>query len=159
MLWVVAESCVALNDRQKQLLSIVIGSFDAYFVDKIPNVLRTLISAIEDRGLEHEGLYRLSGNVATVKSIGEQCFYDDTIDLAQASVHELTGVVKFILRDMNPPLLTFQYYEEFIASVSDEDDSSNIEHIVPVLLKLPNSNFSDLYMLISHLKRYERMRE
>ena len=149
-----AEEAVKLSERHKDMLCIVVESFDGYFVDKIPRILQALIAAIEERGVETEGIYRLSGNFLAVKALCEQCFEDDTLNFSESDVHELTGAIKFILRDMNPPLLTFDLYDRFLESVSSDEDSEHPDAIAPVLQDLPDKNFRELYLLIQHLRRF-----
>ncbi len=154
LVWVIAEESVALPDRQKELLSIIVGSFDAYFVDKIPTILPSLYAAIEEHGVDAEGIYRLSGNFTIIKALCEQCYYEDALDFAGAEVHALAGTVKTILREMNPPLCTFKLYDKFLACAANENLVEQSQMLLDVLAKLPSANFENMFLLIQHLKKF-----
>ena len=135
------------------LLSIVVGSFEAFFDDNVPVILSSLMAAIEDHGLETEGIYRLSGNLNNIKSLCEHCYFDDQHDLSNAGIHELTGAVKLILREMYPPITTFIFYQEFLDAVSGDDEAQYADYLLPVLSQIPDTNFAILYNLMQHLKK------
>ena len=63
-----------MSDRCKELLTIVVGSFSAFYEDKVPILLKKLVTAVEDIGIESEGLYRLSGNISNIKALVTQSF-------------------------------------------------------------------------------------
>ena len=145
-----------MSDRCKELLTIVVGSFSAFYEDKVPILLKKLVTAVEDIGIESEGLYRLSGNISNIKALVTQSFENPHQDFSTVGeINELTGLMKFILREMVPPLLTYKYYDQFIASVNGENDELNKNRIFKVLKTIPNSTFSNIYLLFRHLQRFD----
>lgn len=142
-----------MHARHKELLSIVIESLGGFFIDKAPSILRPLIEAIEDRDLNADGIYRLSGNSLNIRNLCEQCYFEDLPDFSTADIHELTGTVKTILRDMTPPLLTFNRYYAFIQAVTSEDERLHEKNMTVLLRKIPDLNFSILYYLAQHLRK------
>ncbi len=145
---------VPINERGAEFLATVAASFNAYYDDRIPLALQKLVVAIEDRGVETEGIYRLSGSHTKIKTIQEQCFDLHTSELiTDADIHDLTGAMKAILREMVPPLLTYDLYDRLLASVANPDETQHTVKLMEVLYALPDKNFAKAYFVFQHLQR------
>lgn len=109
--------------------------------DAVPLIVKVCVEAVERRGLflhllltnRHQGLdsvgiYRLSGNAATVQKLKQrfcQCLYyrlplffvAEPVNLDDeewADINAITGVLKLYLRELKNPIMTFERYDSFI---------------------------------------------
>jgi hypothetical protein len=93
---------------------------------KVPLVVDRLITTIEMHGLYTEGIYRKSGVSSKVKELKVKMDEGDLerVDFENYQVHVLAAVLKSFFRDMPEPLLTFEYYDDFLhaASLTEPQD-------------------------------------
>lgn len=93
---------------------------------KVPLVVDRLITTIEMHGLYTEGIYRKSGVSSKVKELKTKMDEGDLekVDFENYQVHVLAAVLKSFFRDMPEPLLTFEYYDDFLhaASLTEPQD-------------------------------------
>lgn len=54
---------------------------------------------------------------------------------------------------MSEPLLTFEYYENFITAANLENDNDRITTLYDILKKLPSPNYDLMERLVFHLAR------
>lgn len=86
----------------------------------IPKIYQSVIHNLNSRCLDEDGILRLAGQKQKLeqlyKEIEEKFYtnrtYVETL-LAQATVHELTGVLKKLLRDLPDPLFTMELFDMF----------------------------------------------
>ncbi|XP_046748908.1 unconventional myosin-IXAa-like isoform X4 [Diprion similis] len=122
---------------------------------KVPLVVDRLITTIELHGLYTEGLYRKSGvssKVRELKSKMDEGALED-VDFENYQVHVLAAVLKSFFRDMPEPLLTFEYYDDFLHAANLTDPHDRICTLFAILKKLPKPNFDLMERLIVHLAR------
>lgn len=74
--------------------------------------------------------------------------------MTDADLHDLTGTMKSLLREMVPPLLTYAHYNALIEAVASPDETDHFPKLSQVLAAFPDKNFSKTYYLILHLQRY-----
>ncbi|KAJ8669058.1 hypothetical protein QAD02_000317 [Eretmocerus hayati] len=122
---------------------------------KVPLVVDRLITTIELHGLYTEGLYRKSGVSSKVKEL--KCKMDEgeleRVDFEHYQVHVLAAVLKSFFRDMPEPLLTFEYYDDFLHAASLTDPQDRVSTLFAILKKLPKLNFDLMERLTLHLAR------
>ncbi|XP_046430250.1 unconventional myosin-IXa-like isoform X2 [Neodiprion fabricii] len=122
---------------------------------KVPLVVDRLITTIELHGLYTEGLYRKSGVSSKVKELKlkmDEGALED-VDFENYQVHVLAAVLKSFFRDMPEPLLTFEYYDDFLHAANLTDPHDRICTLFAILKKLPKPNFDLMERLIVHLAR------
>ncbi|KAJ3273457.1 hypothetical protein HDV01_004377 [Terramyces sp. JEL0728] len=89
--------------------------------DYLPRILPRCFDAIEKRGINSEGIYRIAARVSDVTDLKIACetnldevnFMDDTID-----INAVAGVVKMYIRELPDPLLLFPVKERIEYSVN-----------------------------------------
>ncbi|XP_077291257.1 unconventional myosin-IXa-like isoform X3 [Arctopsyche grandis] len=123
---------------------------------KVPVVVDRLVTTIELYGLYTEGIYRKSGVSSKVKEL--KVLLDespeDTVNLLEGyPVHVLTSVLKGFFREMPEPLLTFDFYDDFILAANLIDPQDRVATLFDILKKLPKPNFDLMERLIFHLAR------
>ncbi|XP_006608884.1 unconventional myosin-IXa-like isoform X3 [Apis dorsata] len=122
---------------------------------KVPIVVDRLITTIEMHGLYTEGIYRKSGVSSKVKELKLKMDEGDLegVDFENYQVHVLAAVLKSFFRDMPEPLLTFEYYDDFLHAANLTDPRDRISTLFAILKKLPKPNFDLMERLIVHLAR------
>ncbi|XP_033204867.2 unconventional myosin-IXb isoform X1 [Bombus vancouverensis nearcticus] len=122
---------------------------------KVPIVVDRLITTIEMHGLYTEGIYRKSGVSSKVKELKVKMDEGDLekVDFENYQVHVLAAVLKSFFRDMPEPLLTFEYYDDFLHAANLTDPRDRISTLFAILKKLPKPNFDLMERLIVHLAR------
>ncbi|XP_011144623.1 rho GTPase-activating protein 26 isoform X1 [Harpegnathos saltator] len=115
------------------------------------------ITALEDRGLEEQGLYRVVGVASKVNKLltmGLDKRKVDKINLNDRFEWEsktITSALKTYLRTLSEPLMTFRYYNSFITAAKQETKETRINDIHNLVYRLPKANFNMLILLITHL--------
>jgi hypothetical protein len=86
----------------------------------VPLVVEACITAVEDRGMDYEGIYRKSGGAAQMRLI-QQAFDRGDVNLADEDTYNdicaVTSVLKTYFRDLPDPLLTYDLYPRWIEVV------------------------------------------
>lgn len=121
----------------------------------VPLVVERLITTIEMHGMYTEGIYRKSGVNSKVKELKRKMDEGELekIDFGNYQVHVLAAVLKSFFRDMPEPLLTFEYYDDFLHAASLIDCEDREMTLFAILEKLPKPNFDLMQRLIVHLAR------
>ena len=115
------------------------------------------IAAVEERGIDEEGIYRKSGMQAKIsKTIKEfekgKIEKLDFSDETENDIHTVTGCLKYLLAHTLPePVFTFEKHEELVATgkISNYDERSL--KLQGIIKGLPQSNQDLLGLLIAHL--------
>ncbi|XP_057339824.1 rho GTPase-activating protein 26-like isoform X1 [Microplitis mediator] len=115
------------------------------------------INALENRGLEEQGLYRVVGVASKVNkllSMGldkrklDKLNFDDKFEWESKTI---TSALKTYLRTLSEPIMTFRFYNSFIIAAKLESRESRIHDIHTLVYRLPKANFNILMLLIKHL--------
>ncbi|ORY84764.1 hypothetical protein BCR37DRAFT_412452 [Protomyces lactucae-debilis] len=122
----------------------------------IPRIALQLMDAIERKGLDEVGIYRISGSLATVNRL-KQCF--DTgrpVELENeqwSDIHAIAGAFKLWLRELPEPVMTYDLYADFLATVDIKDPTGKHAKLRDLIYKLPAPNFALLRRLLEHLQK------
>jgi hypothetical protein len=97
---------------------------------RIPILLEQCIGIIETRGLRCQGIYRLSGNAATITRIRGEINKGNFAELVEdgMDVNVVSGLLKctllsflqlttVFLRELTDPVIPFSYYDRFVAAM------------------------------------------
>ncbi|XP_034257304.1 rho GTPase-activating protein 10 [Pantherophis guttatus] len=127
-------------------------------LDKIGfTILRKCISAIERRGINDQGLYRVVGVSSKVQRLlnllmdAKTC---DEVDLegnTEWEVKTITSTVKQYLRSLPEPLMTYDLHGEFITPAKSGSPESRVKLIHSLVHKLPEKNKEMLEIVVKHL--------
>ncbi|KFM62897.1 Rho GTPase-activating protein 12, partial [Stegodyphus mimosarum] len=121
---------------------------------KVPKFVSKCIEVIEEKELTADGLYRASGNLSQVQKIRIHVNQDDYSCLSdEEDVHVLTGALKMFFREMKEPLFPFNMFDHFLNAIALPDANSKLEALKDLVLKLPESNYETLKVLLEHLLR------
>uniref|UniRef100_A0A8C2GUF6 Rho GTPase activating protein 9 n=1 Tax=Cyprinus carpio TaxID=7962 RepID=A0A8C2GUF6_CYPCA len=130
----------------------------------VPQFVRKCTDAVERKGLETDGIYRVSGNLAVIQKLrfavnheravttdGRYLFPEDLVqerldldDPQWEDIHVITGALKLFFRELPEPLVPYGFFQDIVETVSE------LKHLV---LSMPPPNHHTLRHMIQHLRR------
>ncbi|KAJ8004283.1 hypothetical protein DPEC_G00157200 [Dallia pectoralis] len=124
---------------------------------KRPMVVDMCIQEIESRGVQSEGLYRISGFSDLIEDV--KLAFDRDGEKADISVNVyediniITGALKLYFRDLPIPIITYDAYPRFMEAAKITDPDKCLEAHHEALKLLPPAHCETLRYLMAHLKR------
>ncbi|KAF5889263.1 rho GTPase-activating protein 12-like isoform X1, partial [Clarias magur] len=122
----------------------------------VPNFVRMCIEHVESAGLNVDGLYRVSGNLAVIQKLRFAVNHDEKVDLADSKwedIHVITGALKMFFRELPEPLFTYSYFNDFVNAIKNSDYKQRLQAIKDLIKQLPKPNQETMQALFRHLKR------
>ncbi|KAF9900719.1 hypothetical protein EC991_006939 [Linnemannia zychae] len=123
----------------------------------VPLVVERCIEAVDERGLEVEGIYRRSGMAAEARQLVQA--YDTGIqpDLMDTNVYQdicsITSVLKQYLRSLPQPLIPYDLYTDFMEAISLPQNEAKVQTFKDLMDRLPVAHYATLKVLLEHLGR------
>uniref|UniRef100_A0A8D1SP76 Rho GTPase activating protein 10 n=1 Tax=Sus scrofa TaxID=9823 RepID=A0A8D1SP76_PIG len=120
-------------------------------------ILRKCISAVETRGINDQGLYRVVGVSSKVQRLLSMLMDVKTcneVDLENSpdwEVKTITSALKQYLRSLPEPLMTYELHGDFIVPAKSGSPESRVNAIHFLVHKLPEKNKEMLDILVKHL--------
>ncbi|XP_036847966.1 rho GTPase-activating protein 9 isoform X1 [Manis javanica] len=126
------------------------------------------------RGLDVDGIYRVSGNLAVVQKLrflvdreravtsdGRYMFpehpgQEGRLDLDSAEwddIHVVTGALKLFLRELPQPLVPPLLLPRFRAALALSESEQRLSQIQELIDSMPKPNHDTLWYLLEHLRR------
>uniref|UniRef100_A0A452EGG2 Rho GTPase activating protein 9 n=1 Tax=Capra hircus TaxID=9925 RepID=A0A452EGG2_CAPHI len=137
--------------------------------DTVPSFVRLCVAAVDKRGLDVDGIYRVSGNLAVVQKLrflvdrGEKAVElhvsepkEGRLDLDSAEwddIHVITGALKLFLRELPQPLVPSLLLPDFRAAVALTESEQCLSQIQELISSMPKPNHDTLRYLLEHLCR------
>lgn len=127
---------------------------------EIPYIVEHAIKVIEDKSMETEGVFRLSGSQTQIDKLKAEFNAGVQVDLKPiADPHTVTGLLKLYLRELPEPLMTYDLYESFVTAQQERDPNKRLRYIRHLISCLPKVNRATLKTLIQFLGRVEKHSE
>ncbi|XP_073896671.1 rho GTPase-activating protein 10 isoform X7 [Macaca fascicularis] len=120
-------------------------------------IIRKCISAVETRGINDQGLYRVVGVSSKVQRLlsmlmdVKTCHEVDLENSADWEVKTITSALKQYLRSLPEPLMTYELHGDFIVPAKSGSPESRVNAIHFLVHKLPEKNKEMLDILVKHL--------
>ncbi|XP_057699205.1 rho GTPase-activating protein 10 [Corythoichthys intestinalis] len=129
---------------------------DAQLDDVGLSFVKNSISAIEKRGINDQGLYRVVGVSSKVQKLLSLMIDEKSneVDLSTSDdwdVKTITSALKLYLRSLPEPLMTYGLYKEFISPAKGGSPESRIQAVHCLIHKLPEKNRQVLGLFMKHL--------
>ncbi|XP_034499966.1 rho GTPase-activating protein 9 isoform X2 [Ailuropoda melanoleuca] len=142
--------------------------------DTVPSFVRLCIAAVDKRGLDVDGIYRVSGNLAVVQKLRflvdreravtsdgryvfpEQPGQEGRLDLDSAEwddIHVVTGALKLFLRELPQPLVPPSLLPHFRAALALSESEQRLSQIRELIGSMPKPHRDTLQYLLEHLCR------
>ncbi|KAI9359688.1 Rho GTPase activation protein [Zopfochytrium polystomum] len=121
----------------------------------VPAVVEQCCGEVERRGITSQGIYRLSGNTATIAKMKVSYNQGETValDADDLDINLVTGLLKSYFRELQNPLIPFEFYDQFIGSAKIQDYNERLITLKTLVQSLPQSNYQVLEYLMRHLNR------
>ncbi|CAF95638.1 unnamed protein product, partial [Tetraodon nigroviridis] len=140
----------------------------------VPRFVVKCIKTVEKRGLDIDGIYRVSGNLAVIQKLRHKadhgdllllpnaavgflsvstflfCFSEEQLDLEDGQweeIHVITGALKLFLRELPEPLFPFSSFDKFIAAIQLPDYNLRVSYMRDLVRSLPLPNHDTMELL------------
>ncbi|XP_005994728.1 rho GTPase-activating protein 12b isoform X2 [Latimeria chalumnae] len=121
----------------------------------VPKFVKMCIEYVEKHGLDIDGLYRVSGNLAIIQKLRFAVNHDEKLDLNDSKwedIHVVTGALKMFFRELPEPLFTYNYFNDFVQAIKTQD-KHRVHAIRDLIKQLPKPNQDTMQALFKHLKK------
>ncbi|KAM6470070.1 rho GTPase-activating protein 9 isoform 2-T3 [Liasis olivaceus] len=140
----------------------------------VPRFVQQCVEAVEQRGLDADGIYRVNGNLAIIQKLRfivdreravtsdgryvfpEQRCQEEKLNLTNPQwddVHVITGALKLFFRELPEPLVPYSHVDGFIDSVKLSDHKEKVSKLAGLIQSLPQPNRDTLRYLLEHLRK------
>ncbi|THG99755.1 hypothetical protein EW145_g7206 [Phellinidium pouzarii] len=130
-------------------------SLEVSQIANLPAIVFRSIQYLEaNKADQEEGIYRLSGSSAVIKSLKDRFNTEGDVDLQVSDVrdpHAIAGLLKSFLRELPSSLLTRELHMRFLAVMDFVDTQERIKELQELISQLPIANYSLLRALTAHL--------
>ncbi|KAK7828199.1 hypothetical protein U0070_025315, partial [Myodes glareolus] len=121
----------------------------------VPKFVKLCIEHVEEHGLDVDGIYRVSGNLAVIQKLRFAVNHDEKLDLNDSKwedIHVVTGALKMFFRELPEPLFTFSHFNDFVNAIK-QDPRQRVTAVKDLIRQLPKPNQDTMQILFRHLKR------
>uniref|UniRef100_A0A3Q3N5H9 Rho GTPase-activating protein 26 n=1 Tax=Mastacembelus armatus TaxID=205130 RepID=A0A3Q3N5H9_9TELE len=120
------------------------------------NVMKKFIYAVDTRGINEQGLYRIVGVNSRVQKLlnlamDPKTCADVELESPEWEIKTITSAIKHYLRMLPAPLMTYQYQRSFIKAAKLDNPEARVTEIHALVHRLPEKNRQMLELLIKHL--------
>ncbi|KAF9155520.1 hypothetical protein BG015_009601 [Linnemannia schmuckeri] len=123
----------------------------------VPLVVEKCIEAVDERGLEVEGIYRRSGMAAEARQLVQMYDIGLQPDLMDSDIYQdicsITSVLKQYLRSLPQPLIPYDLYAEFMEAISLPQNNVKMQTFKDLMDRMPVAHYATLKVLLEHLNR------
>uniref|UniRef100_UPI0037E85B9C rho GTPase-activating protein 26-like isoform X2 n=1 Tax=Semicossyphus pulcher TaxID=241346 RepID=UPI0037E85B9C len=120
------------------------------------NVMKKFIYAVETRGINEQGLYRIVGVSSRVQKLlglamDPKTCADVELENQEWEIKTITSAMKHYLRVLPAPLMTYQYQRSFIKAAKLDNQEARVTEVHALVHRLPEKNRQMLELLMKHL--------
>mmetsp|Transcript_32601 Transcript_32601/g.44759 ORF Transcript_32601/g.44759 Transcript_32601/m.44759 type:complete len:304 (-) Transcript_32601:243-1154(-) len=124
----------------------------------IPVLVIDCIAEIRERGINEDGILRVSGSAAQIKDLQNTYRKGKQVDLSNVYIHTVGGLLKNFFRDMPKPVLTFEAYSQFLETASMEDEQK-VPRLRDLIAQIPMENqelFHKIVVFVREVGKYAK---
>lgn len=121
---------------------------------RIAYVIELCVCCLLEKGLYEEGLLRVgcaSSKLRRMISAINANYVTPPLPEKYADPHVIAGVLKKYLRSLPDPLLTFEFYPDFVAAAQKQNETQRKAAILNIINQLPKANYDNLRYLTKFL--------
>lgn len=121
------------------------------------SIIKKCIHAVETRGINEQGLYRIVGVNSRVQKLlsvlmdPKAASETETDICAEWEIKTVTSALKTYLRMLPGPLMMYQFQRSFIKAAKLENQETRVSEIHSLVHRLPEKNRQMLQLLMNHL--------
>ncbi|QRW02916.1 Rho GTPase-activating protein 21-B [Ceratobasidium sp. AG-Ba] len=125
-------------------------------IANLPAIVFRCIEYLEAKKADQEeGIYRLSGSSAVIKSLKDRFNTEGDVNLLESEdywdPHAVAGLLKSYLRELPSSILTRDLHLLFLAVIDLADPQERVSELASLISQLPLANYSLLRALTAHL--------
>ncbi|KAL7875859.1 hypothetical protein AOLI_G00108220 [Acnodon oligacanthus] len=142
--------------QQKTVFSVLIGDVARQEGVLVPHIVRSCVEEIERRGLEEEGIYRISGasrEIQALKHAFDTNYWEAVSKVRSVDVNTVSGTLKLYFRELPEPLIPTDHFQSLSKALDLADPYLRAEMMISELQSFPDVNRNTLLFLLHHLKR------
>ncbi|KJE95981.1 hypothetical protein CAOG_06359 [Capsaspora owczarzaki ATCC 30864] len=122
-----------------------------------PALVEKVIQTLTVRGLDKEGIFRLSGTASQIQALKVRFDQGENVNLDEVhDPHVVSGLLKLFLREMPEPLLTFALFDSFVAAQNAVNETQRASYFRACVAALPPCNYALLKRLLGFLLEVSR---
>ncbi|XP_059363847.1 active breakpoint cluster region-related protein-like [Carassius carassius] len=128
----------------------------------VPHIVRSCVEEVERRGLNEEGIYRVSGvssEIQALKHAFNTNYRKAVSKLRTVDVNAVSGTLKLYFRELPLPLIPSEYFKELADALDIADPYLRADSMLTLLQTLPDVNRNTLLFLLHHLRRVAERKE
>ncbi|KAF8518022.1 RhoGAP-domain-containing protein [Hysterangium stoloniferum] len=134
----------------------IVDALQVAQIGSLPAVVFRCIQYLEaKKANQEEGIYRLSGSSAVIKSLKDRFNTEGDVDLLASDEfwdpHAIAGLLKSYLRELPTSILTRDLHLKFLAVMDLTDPKERVDELAHLISQLPLPNYSLLRALTAHL--------
>lgn len=131
-------------------------ALDIAQIASLPAIVFRAIQYLETKKADQEeGIYRLSGSSAVIKSLKDRFNTEGDVDLLASDeywdLHAIAGLLKSFLRELPASILTRDLHLRFLAVIDFVNAQERIRELSLLISALPLANYCLLRALTAHL--------
>ncbi|XP_036007731.1 rho GTPase-activating protein 15 isoform X3 [Fundulus heteroclitus] len=122
----------------------------------VPRFVRLCTEAVEKRGLDTDGIYRVSGNLAVIQKLRFLVDHEEKLNLDESEwedIHVVTGALKLFFRELPEPLVPYGFFTDIVETVKMTDHMDKVDRLKCLVLNMPPPNHDTLKFMCRHLRR------
>uniref|UniRef100_A0A8C2D1M9 Rho GTPase-activating protein 15 n=1 Tax=Cyprinus carpio TaxID=7962 RepID=A0A8C2D1M9_CYPCA len=116
----------------------------------VPKFVKLCVEEVEKRGLEADGIYRVSGNLAIIQKLRFLVDQEEELDLGDSQwedIHVITGALKMFFRELPEPLFPFRFFDLFVEAIKIKEPTQKIQAFKKLIHQLPKPNHNTMKLL------------
>ncbi|XP_072540857.1 rho GTPase-activating protein 9 isoform X3 [Salminus brasiliensis] len=140
----------------------------------VPRFVRNCTETVEKKGLESDGIYRVSGNLAVIQKLrfavnheravstdGRYLFPEELVQVERVDledpqwedIHVITGALKLFFRELPEPLVPYGFFHDIVETVKMSEYLDKVDRMKLLIISMPPSNHDTMRHMFRHLKR------
>ncbi|CAI2349839.1 unnamed protein product [Caenorhabditis sp. 36 PRJEB53466] len=149
--------CVPEAKYVKRMFAVDITTLCLAHSSDLPPVVSQCINEVESRGLDVEGIYRVSGSHEHMEKLRQQFDSNQYVDLSTVSdIHTVCGLMKLYFRLLPQQLIPFSVHKQLLVVYQDTNGRSVHERergLRKIMMELSDANIITLGAILAHLKK------
>eukprot|EP01096_Ripella_sp_DP13-Kostka_P009843 TRINITY_DN3795_c0_g2_i1.p1 TRINITY_DN3795_c0_g2~~TRINITY_DN3795_c0_g2_i1.p1 ORF type:complete len:790 (-),score=430.49 TRINITY_DN3795_c0_g2_i1:21-2390(-) len=124
---------------------------------EVPPIVTTCIDYIDERALQVEGIFRLSGSATLIEKYKNLYNSGEDVDFSNESdPHAVSGLLKLWFRELPDPVLTWERYPRFLTAERIKNSNLRLRYFKHLIKSLPSWNQNLLGVLVTFLVKVNR---
>ncbi|XP_035380599.1 rho GTPase-activating protein 15 isoform X2 [Electrophorus electricus] len=140
----------------------------------VPRFVRKCTETVEKKGLDTDGIYRVSGNLAVIQKLrfavnheravstdGRYLFPEHLVQVEHVDledpqwedIHVVTGALKLFFRELPEPLVPYRLFHDMVETVKISDYLDKVDRMKSLVISMPCPNRDTMRHMFHHLKR------